>query len=189
MNETNLIILAAVILCALLLRLLVSDGRASREQDLAAPIGPSDVQALPAAKHYVYFPQISRALSAADAEYLRKNAPADVARKALRERRAIARQFLSGLREDFSALAKMGRVIAALSPEVSHKQETERIILSLRFQAVYALVWMRLWSGSLPLHQLEVLAGLIGRLSIRIDEAMTEISALSAHQLAGKLGA
>jgi hypothetical protein len=184
MSETYLIILAAVILCAALLRLIALQRAPGKA---ATPPHPSDAEGLPIARHYVFFPQIRQALSATDADYLRKNAPANVARKALRERRAIARRFLSGLNKDFSALARLGRTIAALSPEVSHKQETERFLLSLRFKVVYALVWLRLSGGALPVHQLEVLAGLVGRLAIRVDEAMTEISALSARQLTGKL--
>jgi hypothetical protein len=112
-----------------------------------------------------------------------------VAKQALRERRAVARRSLMGLHEDFSNLARLGRIIAALSPEVSHKQETERLILGLKFQILYALVWLRLSTGNLPLEQLEHLTGLVGRLATRLDTAMTEISALSAGRLPGSLGA
>jgi hypothetical protein len=184
MSETYLIILAAVILCAVLLRLLALQRPTGKA---VAPSYPSDAEGVPTARHYLFFPQIRQALSATDADYLRKNASANVARKALRERRAIARCFLRGLHEDFSALARLGRTIAALSPEVSRKQETERFLLSLRFKVVYALVWLRLSGGALPVHQLEVLAGLVGRLAVRVDEAMTEISALSSRQLTDKL--
>jgi len=61
--------------------------------------------------------------------------------------------------------------------------------LSVNFRFLYALVWLRLAAGTLPLHQLEILTGLVGRLAARIDEAMTEISALSTDQLAGKMNA
>jgi hypothetical protein len=54
---------------------------------------------------------------------------------------------------------------------------------------LYALVWLRLFTGTLPLHQLEILTGLVGRLAARMGEAMTDINALSAGQLTGKLGA
>jgi hypothetical protein len=185
MNDTYLMILSALVLCGILVWLLVP--RKKSLERTTPSLSVAGIDALPSAKHYAYFPQIRQALSAADAEYLRENAPAKVARKALRERRAIARRFLTGLNEDFSALARLGRTIAALSPEVSHKQETERLLLSLRFRAIYALVWLRLSWGALPVHQLEVLAGVVGRLAVRVDEAMTEISALSTRQLTGKL--
>jgi len=187
MSGFSIVIVLAVVLSGVLLWLLIPRRKPSEKPATSA--FASGLDALPSPRHYAYFPQIRQALSREDAEYLRKNAPQKAARQALRERRSVARRFLRGLNEDFSALAKMGRVIAALSPEVSHKQETERLMLSLRFQVVYALVWLRLWSGALPLHQLEVLTGLVGQFATRIDQAMTEISVLSAQQLAGKLGA
>jgi hypothetical protein len=48
---------------------------------------------------------------------------------------------------------------------------------------------LRLSTGNLPLQQLEDLTGLVGRLAMRLDTAMTEISALSAGQLPGRIGA
>jgi hypothetical protein len=82
-------------------------------------------------RHYLYFPQIRQALSARDEEYLERVAPRDVAGVAHRERRAVARHFLAGLREDFSNLERLARMVAALSPGISSEQETERIILRL----------------------------------------------------------
>jgi hypothetical protein len=187
MSETYAMILFAVVLSGILLWLLIKGEKPSRKG--APPLHPGGAQALPAAKHYAYFPQIRQSLSRADSDYLLKNAPPGVAKRALRERRDIARRFLQGLHEDFSNLARLGRIIAALSPEVSHKQEATRFMLSVNFRFLYALVWLRLAAGTLPLHQLEILTGLVGRLAARIDEAMTEISALSTDQLAGKMNA
>jgi hypothetical protein len=150
---------------------------------------PNGNDALPTAKHFGYFPLIRQALSSADSHYLLENAPPHVAKQALRERRAVARGFLKGLHEDFSNLARLGRIIAALSPEISRQQETERLILSLKFQILYAFVWLRLSTGNLPIEQLEHLTGLVGRLATRMDEAMAEISALSAGHVPGGLGA
>lgn len=187
MNDTYAVILFAVALSGILLWLLIKGQKSSGKA--VSSLDPSGIEGLPAAKHYAYFPQIRQALSRADSEYLRKNAPSDVVKRALRERRAIARRFLQGLHEDFSNLARLGRIIAALSPEVSHKQEATRFLLSLNFRFLYALVWLRLAAGILPLHQLEILTGLVGRIAARMDEAMTEISALSADQFAGKINA
>ena len=121
------------------------------------------INALPTAKHLRYFPQIRQALSAADSQYLMENAPPHVAKQALRERRAVARRFLKGLHEDFSNLARLGRIIAALSPEVSREQETERLILSLKFQILYTLVWLRLSTGNLPLAAAGTSDGISGK--------------------------
>jgi hypothetical protein len=145
--------------------------------------------ALPTVKHYVYFPQIRQALSVADSNYLRETAPPHVANQALRDRRAVARRFLEGLHEDFSNLARLGRMIAALSPEVSRQQESERLILSLKFQIFYSLVWLRLSFGDVPLEQLEHLTGFVGRFAARMDAAMAEMSAGSAGQLQRGIGA
>jgi hypothetical protein len=187
MNDLSIVILLVVALCGVLLWLLIPRHKSSSTAPLSFPSSVND--ALPTAKHYEYFPQIRQALSAADSRYLMESAPSLVAEQALRERRAVARRFLQGLHEDFSNLARLGRIIAAMSPEVSHKQETERLILSLKFQIFYAFVWLRLSTGNLPLVQLEHLTGLVGRLATRMDEAMAEISALSATQLPRELGA
>jgi hypothetical protein len=187
MNDLSIVILLAIALTGVLLWLLIPRHKSSRTAATSVPLNVND--ALPTAKHYGYFPQIRQALSAADSQYLRETAPSHVAKQALRERRAVARHFLQGLHEDFSNLARLGRIIAALSPEVSRAQETERLILSLKFQMLYALVWLRLSTGNLPLQQLEQLTGLVGRLATRMDEAMAEISALSAGQLPMGLGA
>lgn len=184
MNEPIVVIPLAVALVGIFVRLLIS----GRKSPITTAPPFSSLDALPTAKHYGYFPQIRQALSDADAQFLRENAPPRVAKQALRERRAVARGFLKGLREDFSNLARLGRVIAALSPEISHRQETERLILSLKFQVLYSLVWLRLAAGNLPLEQLEHLTGLVGRLATRMDAAMAEISALSAGQLQNGLG-
>ncbi len=186
MNGVDILVFLVILLSAIALRLLVL--REGSHGDVTS--SPSSAfKELPGARHYVYFPQIRQAISASDREYLLRTASSRVARQALRERRAVVRRFLRGLRDDFSRLDKLGRAIAALSPEVSRPQETQRLLLNARFQALYALVWLRLSIGMLPLDQLEVLAGMVGRLATRIDEAMTEINALSAGQLAGKLNA
>jgi len=154
----------------------------------ASSTHPNFNDALPAPKHFRYFSQIRQALSRTDDEYLIENAPSAVAKQALRDRRAVARSYLEGLHEDFSNLARLGRIIATLSPEVSHKQETERLILTLKFQMLYALVWLRLSTGKIPLQNMEHLTGLVGRLAARMDEAMAEIVALSSAQNPDRLG-
>jgi hypothetical protein len=185
-NDLIIVVPLVIALFAVLVLLLIP-----RRKSLKAGSGPfhlSHTDAIPTAKHYGYFPQIRRALSAEDSQYLLETAPPDVAKRALRERRAIARHFLQGLHEDFSNLARLGRVIAALSPEISREQETERLMLSLKFQFLYALVWLRLSTGNLPIQQLEQLTGLVGRIATRMDMAMAHISGLSADHLSRGFG-
>jgi hypothetical protein len=163
--------------------------RGTRSGIAGSPIDMIGESARPAARHYQYFPQIRRALSSEDARYLLEKAPPKVVKRVLRERRAIARGFLQGLYEDFSNLARLGRVIASLSPVVSREQETERLLLILKFQTLYALVWLQISYGVLPLQRLETLTRLVGRFATRIEGAVAQINAISARQLPGDLSA
>jgi hypothetical protein len=140
-------------------------------------------------RHYRYFPQVRQALSSSDGEYLNREAPRDVAQRVHRERRRVARQFLAGLHEDFSSLERLARMVAALSPIISSEQETERLILGLKFRLLYAWVWLRLSTGLEPLEQLEQLTRLVGRLAMRMEQAMAAVSALSAPGVNSNLSA
>src|ERR1700686_314934 len=187
MSDLIIVILFVIALSGILLWLLIPKHKSSRP---TAASFPSDViGALPTAKHFAYFPQIRQALSADDSRYLTETAPPHVAKLALRERLAVARGFLNGLHEYFSNLERLGRIVAALAPEVSREQETERLLLTLKFQVLYSLVWLRLSAGRLPLEQLGHLTGLVERLATRMDTAMAEISALSVNQIRSGLGA
>jgi hypothetical protein len=180
MNELTLVILLAGGLSGVFVWLLFPGNKSSRNAAVASAL--NGTEPLPSAKHYRYFPQIRQALSAEDADYLSQNAPPKVAQQALRERRKVARNFVDGLHEDFSNLERLGRIVAALSPEVSRHQEAERLLIALKFRMVYSLVRLRLAAGTLPIAQLQHLTGLVGRLAARMDESMAEISALSAGQ-------
>jgi hypothetical protein len=159
-----------------------------RRRDPKAGQSPIDLKMecfLP--RHYRFFPQVRQALSASDGEYLDRVAPRDVAQSAHQERRAVARKFLAGLHEDFSCLERLARMVAALSPVISSEQETERLILGLKFRLLYAWVLLRLSTGRAPLEQIEQLTGLVGRLATRMDQAMAAVSALSAPGLNSSL--
>jgi len=181
MSDVSMVIVLVGALSGALAWLLIRGNKSGRTPD-AETFGDGH-RSLPRARHYQYFPQIRQALSAADARYLKERASPETAQKALRERRQVAQRFLKGLHEDFSSLSRLGRVIAALSPEISRQQETERLILTLKFQVLYSLVRLRLYTGSVPLDQIAGLTGLVGRLAIRMDEAMAQVSALSMGPL------
>ena len=185
MSDVFIVLPIAIALCGILLWVL------RPQRDRWGNVRPSpewlrDQANLPA-RHYQYFPQIQRALSSEDTRYLLEVAPPLVAKRALRERRAIARRFLQGLHEDFSNLARLGRVIASLSPVVNREQEMERLFLILKFQSLYVLVWLQIASGILPLQRIEALTRLVGRLATRMEEAVAQINAISARQLSGDL--
>lgn len=167
---------------AVLLAWLLRPRRHSAHEKNWLPFNGNVEDILP--KHYRYFPQIRQALSAGDNQYLREVAPPRVAQQVLRERRAVARRFLRGLREDFSNLHRLARMIAAISPVVSRQQEMERLLLNLKFQMLYVFVWLRISTGAAPLAQIERLTELIGGLALRMEHAMAEISALSTDRLA-----
>jgi len=184
MNGLTYTIPPAIAILAILWFLLRPQSPAAKKT--SGPLG--DFKAgNPVLMHYRFFPQIRQALSEVDDNYLGEAAPPQVARQARRERRAIARHFLGGLREDFSNLEQMGRMIAAMSPVVNRRQETERFLLGLKFQFICALVWLRLYTGKMPIDQIQYLTGVLGRLAARMEQAMTEINALSAQQPAGRV--
>jgi hypothetical protein len=160
-------------------------------QPSAVAAGPTIGRAIESAlpKHYRFFPQIRQALSVGDNQYLLEVAPPHIARQVLRERRAVARSFLRGLRDDFSSLERLARMVASLSPAVSREQEIDRLLLGLRFRLLYGLVLMRLFTGMVPLQQIEQLTELIGRLALRMEQAMAEVGALSADRLTRGLNA
>ena len=191
MNQLAIIAPAVLVISVVVLRLLYPRKHSSNAADSrASGISARTIidEGLPAPKHFRYFRQIRQALSSADAEYLLRTAPKSVAKQALRERRAVAQGFLQGLHEDFSNLARLGRVIASLSPEISHKQEAERFKLTVQFQILYAVVFLRLYTGSLPIEQMDRLTGLVSRMAARMDEAMAEITTQSAGSMAETFG-
>jgi hypothetical protein len=179
MIEMSVTALIALTLAALLLWTLRPQRHAS--DGLRLPLDRDLDDVLP--KHYRFFPQVRQALSRVDHQYLLEAAPSHVAQKALRERRAVARRFIFGLREDFSKLDRLARMVAALSPVVSREQETERLMLSLQFRMLFSLVWLRLAVGRVPLQQIEHLTGVVGRLAVRMERAISEINALTPEQL------
>jgi hypothetical protein len=179
MSDLIIVIPLAISFLGVLLWLLHSQRRVPKSGQSAADLKMESI--LP--RHYLYFPQVCQALSAIDAEYLEKVAPPDVARRAHRERHAVARKFIGGLREDFINLERLARMVAVLSPVISKEQETERLLLGMKFRLLYAWVWLRLSTGRAPLTQLEQLTGLVGSLATRMEEAMTAIGTLSAPGL------
>ena len=76
-----------------------------------------------------------------------------------------------------------------MSPEVSRHLEMERITINLKFQFAFGLVWLRLFTGRVPINQIQYLTGLVGRLATQMEQAMSEINALSAAQISGKVSA
>src|SRR5712692_6006824 len=161
----------AVLLLLALLWLLREKSEARLEPKAA--LKPATEQLFPL--HCRYFPQVRQALSPADQEYLRKRASPRIRGQARAERRRVTRQFLVGLAEDFSRLERLGRTVAALSPQVSRKREAERLWLGLEFRALYRVVLVRLMLGSVSVPQLARLTELIGSLAAQIAAGMAAL--------------
>src|SRR5258705_2137262 len=123
---TIIIMSLALAFFGALLWLLRPRRRASRAGQ--SPMGLKMESFLP--RHYRYFPQVRQALSSFDEEYLDRVAPRDVAHSAHQERRAVARQFLAGLREDLSNLGRLARIVAARKDPESTRLDSSHLRIS-----------------------------------------------------------
>ncbi len=128
-------------------------------------------------QHYRFFQQVRQALSAEDARYLAMRANSRARRLALRVRRATALRFLEGLRDDYNRLDRLARTLTALAPSANSQREVERIWLFLRFNSLWVLVWLSLWTGANPVVQLRSLSDLIGSVAARLEVSMAAIQA------------
>lgn len=139
--------------------------------------------------HCRHFPQVRQALSAEDQAFLKGRASRRIQRQSRAERHEVARKFLAGLKEDFSRLERLGRTVAALSPEVSRTLEAERFWLGLRFRTLYRLAWLRLEIGRISVPQLARLTELVGSLAAQIESAMAGLEEASVMRLRSSLSA
>jgi hypothetical protein len=183
MSELAIAISLGLPLSALLLWILLSGRRSLGHANSVKNLQMKAV--LP--RHYRYFPQIRQALSAADEKYLLAVAPPQVAREAVRQRREVARKFLQGLREDFTSLEQLARMVASLSPVISREQEMQRLLLVLQFHVLFTLVRLRILTGRVPLAQIQNLTELVGRLTMRMEQTMTAIAELSTNQVSSEV--
>lgn len=146
--------------------------------------GADLLQTLPAEKilpqHYKYFPQVRQALSNEDAQYLARRANPAVARLARHARRGVALGFLTGLREDYTRLDRLARVLAALAPNADSSREADRFRLSIQFNFLWGLVWFRVWTGAAPVTQILQLSELIGSVAARLEVSMKALQELPA---------
>lgn len=130
-----------------------------------------------------HFPQISQLLSQEDTQFMRKRAPHHVVNKWRAERRGILRQYLSGLRQDFTHLQRLARLIAALSPEVRKRQEWEWVWLALQFHFSYRMAALKLALGSFSPEALAGLTEMIAGLTSELENRMALIAEHSPSRL------
>jgi hypothetical protein len=131
-------------------------------------------------QHYKYFPQIRRAISKEDAQFLERRAMPAVRRAARRARRTVALKFLTGLRDDYRRLDRLARVLTTLAPAANQERELQRFWLACQFEFRWRIVWLEVWSGATPVAQLQNMAGFIGALAARMQTSMNALQD-SAH--------
>ncbi len=123
-------------------------------------------------KHYKYFSQVQRALSMEDDEYLSRMANTIARKSTRRTRRAVGLEFLHGLRDDYRKLDRLARALTALAPSANPQREGERLWLFIRFEIRWCFVFVSLWSGVMPVRQLQVLSNFVGTLTARLESAL-----------------
>lgn len=130
-----------------------------------------------------HFPQISQLLSQEDTEFMRKRAPHHLVRKWRGERRGILKQYLDGLRQDFTRLERLARLIAAFSPEIRKRQEWEWFWLALQFHFSYRMVALQLALGSFSPEGLAGLTEMIAGLTSELENRMALIAEHSPSRM------
>lgn len=121
--------------------------------------------------HSRYFPQVRHALSSEDAEYLAGRGSPTVYRRWKKSLRHATRMYLAGLREDFSRLNRLARVLSLYSPQVRVRQEVELAWLNVQFQLLYGIVLWRFLLDRPTAGHFGQLASLIGSLGSRLEQA------------------
>src|SRR5262249_29280294 len=102
-------------------------------------------------RHATYLALIRHVLSPTDFKFLTEHASDQLAVRVRKERREVVLSYLASLREDHLRLLRLGRAIAALSPEVASEQELERMWLTLQFALRYRVLRWEVRTGLLPL--------------------------------------
>jgi hypothetical protein len=127
--------------------------------------------------HCRFFPQVRQSLSREDAVFMGARASPPVRKRWERCRRRVGRMYLAGLREDFSRLNRLSRLLALHSPRVRTRQEAELLWLNLRFQLLYGIVLSQILLGQPNAENLGHIASLVGGLGGRLEQAALTLSA------------
>lgn len=159
----------------------------SPKNERVSPLDPLQIeQILPV--NCRHFPQISQLLSQEDTQFMRKRAPHHIEGKWRAERREILRQYLDGLRQDFTRLQRLARLIAALSPEVRKRQEWEWLWLALQFHFSYRMLALKLALGSFSPEGLAGLTEMIAGLTSELENRMALIAEHSPSRMRTDVG-
>lgn len=166
MTQSALYILAGFLLLGATV-LLLRRPRARSATRSGRPASPAEFFPI----HCRYFPQVRHALSCEDAPYLAGRATRAVYRRWRKGVSRAGRMYLAALRDDYTRLNRLARLISLYSPQVRVRQEAELIRLNLQFQLLYAVVLWRFLLGLPAGHRLEQMASIIGSLGSRLEQA------------------
>lgn len=165
--------LLAAVLLALLVWLVRRQQRVRLPEALPAP---ADLEP----RHCRYFPQIRQALAREDERFMRERASPELRRRWRRERRRVLAGYLRGLREDQRRLMGLARLLARMAPAADRAGELERLRLALRFEWLYAAVWLRLALAWRPERGLELLTSHLGSVAGDLARSLAAVAAAPA---------
>lgn len=175
MNLTMVIFVGLAVILLLLLAWALRGPVKAREPKPALD-GPQEA----GRRHVSFLPPIQQALGEIDHDFLSRRASKALVRRVGRERRRIALNYLSALREDFESLLRMANMIARLSPELAAMQEFERLRLTIEFAWRYETLRLMLLAGLAPIPQLNGLSEMLSALSVRMETAVKELGERAA---------
>lgn len=126
--------------------------------------------------HCRHFPQIHHILKNEDQEFICRRAPRGIARRWQGERRQVLRLYIQALKQDFRGLEQLARLLAALSPEIKHKQESEWFWLGVQFRALYQLTELRFALYGSPGAELVRLAEMLIDLAATLEQSIDRMT-------------
>lgn len=135
-----------------------------------------------------HFPQVRQMLNEEDHQFMRKRAPRHIELEWRAERRRILGLYLRSLGEDFGRLARLTRLIAALSPEIRKTQEWEWMWLGVQFRLLYRMVALKIALGSFSPNEIARLTELIAGLAGELESRMSLIAECAPSRLRVDLG-
>lgn len=156
-------VLAAALIAALLWLLL---GPQRRKLDPAAQA--LEIKSL-LPRHFQHFPQIGHTLKPDDQEFMRRRAPRELSTEWRKQRTRILRLYIRALAQDFRGLEQLARLVAALSPEVTRRQEWEWLLLGLQFRLLYRMTLLRVSLHRLPPDEMGRLAEMVTSLAMKLE--------------------
>ena len=153
--------------------------RPLKAESALRPVADLNVESL-TAKHFRNLAQIRGALTDEDRFFINRRLPEGSAKRLRVERQMALRKYLVGIGEDSACLDRLAREVASLSPRVEHRQETERLVLEVRFRILYRIALFRLGTaGSLPFDAVAHLSGMVGGLSRQVEAMMATLQTLA----------